>query len=102
MKSSVLGLIAALGFPSVASADCGEIATDAMQGKLGVSNGEPTYMEKITVGKRALLTNYHAWFRVDRCERGHVVVSMQRNCAMTDMWTSPNCEMDIGSMGATQ
>jgi hypothetical protein len=98
MKSFVLGLVAAVGLCSSAFAGCADVATDAMH-RRGMANGdEPSpYMEKLTTGKRAILTSYRAWYRSDRCERGHVVVSMQRTCAITDMWAGPNCDAEIES-----
>ena len=101
MKFFVLGLIAAVSFPSSAYAGCPEVAMEAMQ-DMGVTTAseKPTYMEKIGVGKKALVTNYRAWFRLARCERGHMVVNMERTCALTDTWTSSACETDVGSIRA--
>jgi hypothetical protein len=98
MKLFVLGLVAAVGLYSSAFAGCADVATDAMHRK-GMANGdEPSpYMEKLTAGKRAILTSHRAWYRIARCERGHVVVNMERTCAITDMWAEPTCDAEIES-----
>ena len=98
MKSFVLGLVAAVGLYSSAFAGCADVATDAMH-RQGMANGDgpPPYMEKLTAGKRALLTGYRAWYRTARCERGHVVVNMERTCAVTDIWAAPACDAEIES-----
>ena len=98
MRSFVLGLIAAVSLFSSAFAGCPEVATDAMHRK-GMGNGDEqlAYMDKLTVGKRAILTSYRAWYRTARGEKGHVVVNMQQTCAITDMWTDSDRDVQIKS-----
>ena len=98
MKSFLLGLAAAVGLYSSAFADCAGVATDAMQRHGMANGGEPSpYMEEVSAGKRAVTTSYRAWYRINSCERGHVVVNMERTCAVTGMWAGPLCDVEIES-----
>ena len=97
MKPFVLGLVAALGFSSTASADCLDVAAKAIEQK-GITDWErsehnPTLENVIMV--QNITMGYRAWFRVARCESGYVVVNMQTSCTVTDIWAQGDCDPEI-------
>lgn len=98
MKPFVLGLVIALGFGSTASAaDCTDAATKAIEQK-GITDWErseqnPT-LEDVVMTQNITM-GYRAWFRVARCESGHVVVNMQTSCQVTDIWAQGDCDPEI-------
>jgi hypothetical protein len=83
MKPFVFGLAAALGFSSAASADCLDVATRAIEQK-GFAVQKAPSLEEVW-GAQSVI-GYRAWFRVARHERGHIVVNMRTNCAITHIW----------------
>lgn len=98
MKPLILGLLAALSFSSAASAaDCVDVAAKALEQK-GItdwerSEGNPT-LENIIMTQNITM-GYRAWFRVARCESGHVVVNMHTSCTVTDIWAQGECDPEI-------
>jgi hypothetical protein len=83
MKPFVLGLVAALGFSSTASADCLDVATRAIEQK-GFAVQKAPRLDEVWGAQG--VTGYRAWFRVARYERGHIVVNMRTNCSITHIW----------------
>ena len=92
MKLFVMGLTAALGFSSAASADCLDVATNAVQQKGFTVREKPT-MEGLAEPQNGGLTGYRAWLRVARCEKGYIVVNMYPSCAIKTIWTLGACDV---------
>jgi hypothetical protein len=92
MKLFVLGLTAALGFSSAASADCLAVATKAIEQK-GFTVRDTATLENLAEPQNGGLTGYRAWLRVARCEKGYVVVNMRPTCAIKTIWTLGDCDV---------
>jgi hypothetical protein len=93
MKVFILALGAALGFSSTASADCLDVATNAIQQK-GFTVKDKGELEDLVLPQNSGgLSGHRAWLRVARCERGYVVVNMHPSCDITGIWTTEGCDV---------
>jgi hypothetical protein len=93
MKLFVLGLAAALGFSSAASAaDCLDVATRAIEQKGFTVRGTST-LEELDLPNDGAVAGYRAWLRVARCDNGYVIVNMHQTCVIKDIWALGGCDV---------
>jgi hypothetical protein len=101
MKVVALGLASVFAFTSaVSAAGCLDTAIGALEAR-GISDwnrsdGGPVLEQVIMV--QNITMGYRAWFRVDRCRSGYVIVNMRTNCTVTDIWPRGECETEIYRM----
>jgi hypothetical protein len=98
MKVFVFVLVAVLGFSSTAFADCLAAATKFLEEK-GITdwkkNDPAPILEEVYQNSPTseTLIGYRAWIRIDRCEKGYIVVNMRTTCALMDTWVQGACDI---------
>jgi hypothetical protein len=82
--------------PIASAADCLDAATKALEAR-GIADWDRSkspMLQQIVSGQ-AIVVGYGAWFRVDRCPNGYVIVNMRTTCTVSDIWTQGSCEPEL-------
>jgi hypothetical protein len=91
-----LALIAIPGWLLLAShaqaADCEAQATSAVEAA-GVSDHHDYYEDLWTTTTTDSTLRYVGWFRVQRCERGYVIVNMTATCFIVGVYSIDGCHI---------
>jgi len=93
MKWFALGLATALGFSSIASADCDVDATKVIEQKRFTVRSM-TWQKLKEPEPGGAVTGHRVWFRVAQCNKGYVIVNMRPvTCLIKHIWAQGQCDV---------